>query len=111
MDTEISALADAVLELIPDHRHWIKCAPQGGWNNERHCVISAAVQVAGNSKLVMAFQVAFIKKADELFPQRQYSNELGQFLTGSWLGIPQFNDADCTRYAHVRQVLEKLRAG
>jgi hypothetical protein len=102
----ISELAARVLDIIPDARHWAKGSMRGGWGHERYCVLGAVAKCLNSGSAIdvqakAAFEAAVCDKADELFPRSG----------GSWNSVPSFNDAGQTRYAHVRQVLEKLRAG
>jgi hypothetical protein len=101
LNANVSALAAAVLERIPDFRHWVKGQYRGGAFEERYCVMGALREVTQNKKMLAVFNEEFTAKADELFPSR----------LEHWRDVPAFNDAAHIRYADVRTVLEKLRAG
>jgi len=100
MNAKVSALAEAVLGRIPDFRHWVKGSSRGGRTGERYCVLGALQEVAPNQEMANLFAKEFVAKADELFPSAVH-----------WRDVPHFNDAAHIRYADVRTVLEKLRAG
>jgi len=93
----VSETAALVLDRIPSSRFWTKGSYDGGNGGERRCVLGAVRPEVEGTQYV-AFTNAFVAKAKELFPYRQFRD------------IPGFNDHDETRYEDVRVVLEKLRA-
>ena len=91
-------IAAAILEIIPDEKHWVKGAARMG---DRRCVLDALTCVPARHQERRNFISAFRCQASELYPR----------ISAVQVDVPAFNDHPDVTYTEIRTVLEKMRAG